>query len=106
LVANSSLEETQQRELTELLAQEEYREARAMTTTWYEQGLRQGLRQGLQQGLEEGQRRLVHSQLETRFGPLSEEARKRMASWPVQRLEELGLALVTAGSLRELGLEQ
>jgi hypothetical protein len=72
-----------------------------MTTTWYDQGLQQGL----QQGLEDGERRLVLSLLGARFGPLSDEVRARIASWPVERLEKLGLALVEAKSLRELGLE-
>jgi predicted transposase YdaD len=106
LVAYSALEKAQQRELIELLAEEEYREARVMTTTWYDQGIEQGLQQGRQQGLEEGQRRLVLSQLEARFGPLSHEVRTRVASWPVERLEWLGLALVKGGSLRDLGLDQ
>jgi hypothetical protein len=101
LVAYSTLEETQQLELMNLLAHEEYREARFMTVTWYDQGLQQGLQLGL-----EGLRRTILSQLDARFGPLSEAARTRVASWPAERLEELGLALVKANSLQELGLGQ
>jgi hypothetical protein len=76
-----------------------------MTMTWYDQGIQQGLQQGLQEGLEEGQRRLVRSQIELRFGPLSQRATNRLTTWPVERLEELGLAVVKAQTLEELGLE-
>lgn len=105
IVAYTSMEETQRREFMDLLAREEYREVRTMTMTWYDQGVQQGVQQGLQQGLQQGQRSLLLSMVDARFGPLSDEARNRIASWPVDRLEELGVAFVKAASLRELGLE-
>jgi hypothetical protein len=44
-------------------------------------------------------------QIEARFGPLSEGARARLEAWPEDRLTELGLTLLTAKTLQELGLE-
>jgi flagellar biosynthesis/type III secretory pathway protein FliH len=76
-----------------------------MTTTFYEQGLEKGLEQGLQKGLEKGQRQLLEMQLATRFGPLQEEVRQRLASLPREQIQPLALAVLSAGSLRELGLE-
>jgi hypothetical protein len=58
-----------------------------------------------EKGMEQGQRTLLESQLEQRFGPLSEEAKRRLAAWPSAKLTELGRTLLTASSLRELGLE-
>ena len=48
---------------------------------------------------------LLQAMLEERFGPLSETARQRLNGWPTHRLTELGRALLGAGSLAELGLE-
>src|SRR5207245_2933727 len=56
-------------------------------------------------GVEKGQRELLREQLETRFGPLSPAAQARLASWPPDRLTELGRALLSATSLQQLGLE-
>jgi hypothetical protein len=58
-----------------------------------------------QRGVQKGQRELLHEQLETRFGPLSPAAQARLASWPAERLPDLGRALLSAASLQQLGLE-
>ena len=68
-----------------------------MATTWFEQGV--------EKGVEKGQRQLLQSQLEEQFGPLSEHVRRRLQSWPVEALEGLGVALLRAKSLKDLGLE-
>ncbi len=52
----------------------------------------------------EGERRLVRKQLERRFGTLSAEVLQRLEAWPSDRLDELGLAVLTAPSLKALGL--
>jgi len=54
---------------------------------------------------EEGQFEVILRQLEKKFGPLSETARQRLDAWPNDKLIDLALALVTAQSLKELGLE-
>jgi hypothetical protein len=60
--------------------------------------------QGLVKGREEGQRQLLLLQLEKRFGPLSKEAIDRLTALSATRLLEMGEALITAKSLKELGL--
>jgi hypothetical protein len=53
----------------------------------------------------EGQRRIIRPQLEEKFGPLSETVLERLEKWPREKLIDLALALLTAQSLKELGLE-
>ena len=60
---------------------------------------------GKLQGVQEGQRELLRKQLETRFGPLSPAVQARLASWPADRLTEVGQALLSATSLQQLGLD-
>ena len=57
-------------------------------------------------GEETGKRELLREQLETRFGPLSPVAQARLASWPPDRLTELGRALLSANSIAQLGLDE
>lgn len=58
-----------------------------------------------EKGLEQGQRMVAEKQLEARFGPLSAAARKRLERMDAAHLEALTLGLLTARSLRDLGLE-
>ena len=53
--------------------------------------------------LEMGRAALVR-QLETRFGPLPQEARQRIASLDIEALMDLSAAAATAPSLGALGL--
>ncbi len=53
---------------------------------------------------ERAQRAMLQKQLEKRFGPLDPAARARLQAWPHDKLEELGVALLSAKSLAELGL--
>lgn len=57
-----------------------------------------------QRGKLEGQRDMIRELLEARFGPLSPVVIARLQSWPGDRLTELGRALLSANSLKELGL--
>jgi hypothetical protein len=68
-----------------------------MVKTWFDQGAKVGQLRG--------QRRVLQTQLERRFGPLSPEARARLESWSTERMDELSLALLEARSLQELGRE-
>ena len=52
----------------------------------------------------EGQRELLCKQLEVRFGPLPSSVVARLDAWPGERLTELAGALLSAESLKELGL--
>ena len=80
-------------EYEQLLVTESFKEARMIGQTSYEKGV------------EKGQRALLQRQLERKFGPLNPATQERLGSWPAERLAELGDALLTAQSLRELGLE-
>ncbi len=79
-----------------------------MAQTTFEKGVEQGFEKGVQTGIETGiercQRDLLLRQLERRFGALSESARQRLEALPADRLTDRGDALLTASSLRELGL--
>jgi hypothetical protein len=86
------LEGPQLEEYNHLLLTPKYGGAMKLQATWYEEGELKGLR------------RLLRRQLEKKFGPLSPEVALRLESWPVERLEEVGLAYMDARSLDELGL--
>ncbi len=131
LEAYAALDEAQAQELEALLRTERFEGARAMAMTTYERGVQEGLRQaarifergvqeglrqaaltfekGLQTGLQEGQqqgwRTVLRKQVQARFGLLSPGAQERLDSSSLEGLEALTLTLLTAGSLRELGLE-
>jgi hypothetical protein len=57
-----------------------------------------------QRGVLKGQRDILCEQLEARFGPLSPAVRAKLEAWPGEELTQLGLALISATSLEELGL--
>ncbi len=65
-----------------------------MNTPWFERGV------------DQGRREVLRELLEDRFGPLSPSVRERLQQWPADRLPELRRAVVTAQSLRDLGLEE
>jgi Domain of unknown function (DUF4351) len=83
----------QEQEFRRLLELESSRGAKAMSTTWFEEGV------------EEGLRRTLLRQLGKRFGPLPEEVRERVKAATAERLEQLADAILDAKSLKELGLE-
>jgi hypothetical protein len=87
------LDAEQWREFNHLLTTEPYKGVQKMRATWYDQGF------------EERRRKLLQELLETRFGPLSAAVRERLQSLPAKRLTRLVKAVLTAKSLRELGLE-
>jgi hypothetical protein len=96
--AYADLDEEQRREYEALLQTEQYKEIAPMMTTTFEKGVAKGR--------EEGQRRLIRAQLENRFGPLPAAAVEKIRTLPAEQLEGLGIALMTAESLAELGLQE
>jgi hypothetical protein len=80
-----------------LLQEPQRKEVQRFGKTWFEEGV--------EKGEQKGQRELLLTQLQTRFSPLSDTARQRPEAWPAEKLKDLGRALLTAESLRELGLE-
>ncbi len=88
-----------------------------MMTTTFEKGVAKGREEGREEGRKTGReegreetlektRRLLQRQLEFRFGPLPEPVAQKLRSLPIERLEELGIAFMTAQSLSELGLHE
>ena len=93
LEAYATLNQAQAEELGALLRTERYQGGNTMAVTSYEKGEQQGRRTMLQE------------QLEVRFGPLSPSAQERFESLSPEQLRALGLKLLKAQSLQELGLE-
>jgi hypothetical protein len=87
------LDEAQQREFERLVAGEPYQGVQAMNTTWYEKGI------------EKGQRESLRLLLDKKFGPLSPSVLVQLDGLPAERLSALLLAVLTANSLAELGLD-
>lgn len=88
-----SLEGPAIEEYEHLLLTERFPEVRAMAMTTYEKGR------------VEGQRALIQEQLEVRFGPLSPTVVMRLSEMAGEELRQLGKAVITINSLKELGLE-
>ncbi len=95
--AYAPLEDDQRLEIYSLLKQPEHEGVRAMVKTWSEEGE--------ERGILKGQRELLLKQLVVKFPTLSKAARERVASWPLEKINEVGVAMFNAQSLRELGLE-
>ncbi|MHC5536760.1 DUF4351 domain-containing protein [Singulisphaera rosea] len=93
LEAYASLDDVQAEELQTLLRTEPYQEAQAMAMTTFEKGQ------------EQGERGLLRKQLEARFGPLNPGVCQRLDKLDVEKFEAIALAVLTARSLQELGLE-
>jgi flagellar biosynthesis/type III secretory pathway protein FliH len=86
-----------------LLQTEKYKEIQPMMMTTYEKGVAKGLEQGVAKGLESA-RRMLQGLLARRFGPLNETTVETINSLPPERLEQIGMVLLDAKSLEELGL--
>ncbi|MCX6359882.1 MAG: DUF4351 domain-containing protein [Armatimonadetes bacterium] len=73
-----------------------------------DEGRRLGVNEGRQIGVDEGRKEAAHAMLirllERRFGPLSDERRVRIAMLSDEQASLLGVQLLDASSLAELGL--
>ncbi|MCZ8027180.1 MAG: DUF4351 domain-containing protein [Microcystis sp. LE19-10.1B] len=70
-----------------------------------QEGLKRGLQQGVQQGLEQGriqEANLVIRLLQRRFGEIPQNLEETIRNLPVERLEDLGLALLDFDTLTDL----
>jgi len=77
-------------------------EVRAMRLTWAEQVKKEGLEEGREQGF----RQALLRQLSARFGPLSEDTKRRMeAIRSMERLDQIAEQILVARSLAEVGLD-
>ena len=104
-------------ELDALQARGKAEEVRVMRMTWAEQlkqegrvmgvemGKREGLETGLEMGREQGARQTLLRLLGARFGPLSDEVKRRVeAIRSVERLNQIAEQILVARSLEEMGL--
>jgi hypothetical protein len=99
-------------ELAALQARANAEEVRSMGTrrlTWAEQfeekGWHKGVETGLSQGVEAGARQMLLRQLGARFGPLSDDVRRRVeAIHSIERLNQIAEHLLVARSLEEMDL--
>jgi hypothetical protein len=95
--AYAELDDEQQQVYQQLLQTERYKEIKPMMMTTFEKGVAQGQ--------ELASRRIIRTQLEHRFGPLREAVLNQINSLPTERLDALAVAILSAKSLVELGLE-
>lgn len=72
------------------------------TREWERQGLKKGRKEGLEKGLRQGEATMLLRQLESKFGPLSAGARRRIDAADAQTLLTWGERVLSAGSLAEV----
>ena len=72
---------------------------------WIEEGIQQGLEQGRQQERQQGKRLLLIQLLATKFGELPQSVTEQIQGMTAdEELDQLGIRLLTANSLEEMGL--
>jgi flagellar biosynthesis/type III secretory pathway protein FliH len=67
-----------------------------------EQAIQEGLERGLQQGRQQGEADLLLRQLQRRFGEIPQNFAETICGLPVERLEDLGVALLDFNILADL----
>ena len=63
---------------------------------------KRGLQEGRQEGRQEGERNILRRQLEKRFGVIPEWVDQRLSGLSEPEIEEFGVRLLDAHSLKEL----
>jgi hypothetical protein len=92
-------------ELDALQAHGNGKEIRAMRMSWAEQLKNEGREQGVEMGREQGVRQTLLRQLGVRFGPLSDDVKRRVeAIHSIERLNQIAEQILVAHSLEEVGL--
>ncbi len=93
LEAYGALDEAQKGRLQSLLQTESYREVAPLMKTTYERGI------------EQGERRSALRLMEVKFGPLSDEVKRKVEALELEALEQLQIDLLSVQSLDELSLD-
>ena len=101
LISYAARDSSRRQELDDLLATERYREVTPMIQNWFDEVQQRGREEGIRLT----RHAILRKQLEAKFGPLPPTADQRLEQLPGERLDELTVTILTAGSLRELGLE-
>ncbi len=91
------LSDEDQEEFARIQQEETYKEVPDMTTVWHEQGRKEGEINK--------SRRLLHTLVEKRFGPISDDTQKKLNALPTERLDELIVSFSEVKSLEEAGLK-
>ena len=68
----------------------------------YQQDREQAVQEGVQQGRQQGEAYLLLRQLQRRFGEIPQNLEETIRKLPVERLEDLGLALLDFNTLTDL----
>ncbi len=68
----------------------------------YQQDREQAVQEGVQQGRQQGEAYLLLRQLQRRFGEIPQNLEETIRNLPVERLEDLGLALLDFNTLTDL----
>ncbi|WP_231859666.1 MULTISPECIES: DUF4351 domain-containing protein [Microcystis] len=68
----------------------------------YQQDREQAIQEGVQQGRQQGEAYLLLRQLQRRFGEIPQNLQENIRNLPVERLEDLGLALLDFNTLTDL----
>ncbi len=97
LEAYAPLDESEGKRVRALLQGEAYREVEPLMKTTYERGI--------ETGIERGERLSALRMMEAKFGPLSSEVRRQVEELSRDELERLQIAILTATSLADLGLD-
>lgn len=74
--------------------------------TWAESLVQDGIEKGIEKGTRLGARRLLSTQLEQRFGPLSPSVAKRVAEASMDQLERWATRMLDAASAEEVVADQ
>ena len=100
------LSDDDRREYDAMTVEERARKVLSDEPTWADQLIARGRAEGSQQGMQQGMQQLLLRQLSQRFGPLSAETRRRVASIAdTETLARLGEQVIEAESLADLGLD-
>ena len=74
-------------------------------TDWIEEGIQQGLQQEWEQAVQQGKQELLIRLLATKFGELPQSVTEQINRMTAdEELDQLGVRLLTAESLEEMGL--
>ena len=75
-------------------------------TDWIEEGIQQGLQREVQQALQQGKQSLLVELLVAKFGELPQSVTEQIHRMTrEEEVDQLGIRLLTAASLEEMGLD-
>src|SRR5262249_25771881 len=100
VLAYSPMDAAQKEDFNKILDQESHKEIRAMHKTWYEEDIEQSEKEGERKG----RIAILTEMLEAKFGTVPEAVRDHLQKADLPELHRIGVALLRANALTELGL--